>query len=255
MVNRKSQRRANKVRNNSKRNNSKRNNSKRNNSKRNNSKRRTKKVSKNKRGGAVRLPAEYFGGNSGRYSANPLNSYDTAYGTSVGVSMGTVRGSQVGPNLAPGPNSKNMTGGAVRLPSEYFGGNSGRYSANPLSSYDTAYGSSVGVSMGSVRGDVVGPNLAPGPNSSGQMTGGSIFSSSSKSSKRKEYLNKIKENDKKILTHRKNAKGKVKELRRSMDLSNTDGVNRAKQNVDLLARELENIRSLRSINASYKQYV
>ena len=218
-------------------------------SKRNN---RSNKV--NKKGGAVRLPTEYFGGNSGRYSANPPASYDTAYGPSAGVSMGTVRGNKVGPNLGPGPNSNAMTGGAVRLPSEYFGGNSGRYSPNPSASYDTAYGPSVGVSMGSVRGNVVGPNLGPGPNSSSSMTGGGLFSSSKKS-KRAEYIQRIKNNNKKIKTYRKNSRKNIASLRSTLDLSNNDGVKKALNAVSKITSDLQNISKLRQENVNLKQYV
>lgn len=63
-------------------------------------------------------------------------------------------------------------GGAIRLPSEYFGKNSGRYFDNVSSSYSTAYGPSKGVSHGVIGNGVAGPNLAPGPNHSGAMVGG-----------------------------------------------------------------------------------
>lgn len=60
---------------------------------------------------------------------------------------------------------KKMKGGRVALPSEYFGGNSGRYFDKPSTSYKTRHGASVGRSHGSgkvpeFRG--TGPNLAPG---------------------------------------------------------------------------------------------
>ena len=60
---------------------------------------------------------------------------------------------------------KRMRGGRVALPSEYFGGNSKRYSASPSTSYKTRHGASVGRSHGSgtVPGfQGTGPNLAPG---------------------------------------------------------------------------------------------
>jgi hypothetical protein len=63
-----------------------------------------------------------------------------------------------------------MKGGAVRMPAEYFGGNSGRYFASVPASYETAYGPSAGVSHGSVRCGDAGPNLAPGPNASSSLT-------------------------------------------------------------------------------------
>jgi hypothetical protein len=60
---------------------------------------------------------------------------------------------------------KRMRGGRVALPTEYFGGNSRRYSASPSTSYKTHHGASVGRSHGS--GKVpgfhgTGPNLSPG---------------------------------------------------------------------------------------------
>lgn len=208
----------------------------------------TKKV--NKKGGAVRLPSEYFGGNSGRYSPNPSASYDTAYGPSVGVSMGTVRGNKVGPNLGPGPNSNAMTGGAIRLPSEYFGGNSGRYSPNPVASYDTAYGPSVGVSMGTVRGNVVGPNLGPGPNSSSSMTGGSVlglFSRNPKSVKRK--------NNKTISILKKRSRKNIRSLKKELDLSTNDGVNKALSQISIITSELGNIIRLKQENENLDKQI
>jgi hypothetical protein len=65
-----------------------------------------------------------------------------------------------------------QSGGAIIMPSEYFGNDSGRYSTNVPSSYSTAYGPSVGVSQGIVRDGAVGPNLAWGPTSSTMQTGG-----------------------------------------------------------------------------------
>jgi|TARA_X000000950_G_scaffold283901_1_gene385831 hypothetical protein len=71
-------------------------------------------------GGGV-LPAEYFGGNSGRYfeAGSPeLNNCTTAYGvavpTSHGVVMDSPNSNYMGPNLAPYPNWLDMTGGGRR---------------------------------------------------------------------------------------------------------------------------------------------
>ena len=76
---------------------------------------------------------------------------------------------------------KKMKGGRVALPSEYFGGNSGRYTSNPSTSYKTRNGPSVGRSHGSgsvpgFRG--TGPNLAPG------MGGGKRFRKNKKAHRR-----------------------------------------------------------------------
>ena len=69
-------------------------------------------------GGGV-LPAEYFGGNSGRYFAagSPeLQNCTTAYGVAVPTSHGVVMGGEnagfMGPNLAAFPNWLDMTGGS-----------------------------------------------------------------------------------------------------------------------------------------------
>jgi hypothetical protein len=67
---------------------------------------------------------------------------------------------------------KNMRGGAIILPSEYFGKDSGSYSPSVQNSYSTAYGASAGVSQGVFRDGVVGPNLAWGPTASTNQTGG-----------------------------------------------------------------------------------
>lgn len=71
-------------------------------------------------GGGV-LPAEYFGGSSGRYfeAGSPeLQNCTTAYGvavpTSHGVVMDGANANFMGPNLAPFPNWADMTGGARR---------------------------------------------------------------------------------------------------------------------------------------------
>ena len=68
-------------------------------------------------GGA--LPAEYFGGNSGRYFAEgspELQNCNTAYGiahpTSHGVVLPGDNAGWMGPNLAPYPNYLSMTGGS-----------------------------------------------------------------------------------------------------------------------------------------------
>ena len=69
-------------------------------------------------GGGV-LPAEYFGGNSGRYfeeGAPELLECDTAYGRAIarshGVVMDAPNGNWMGPNLASYPNATPLqTGG------------------------------------------------------------------------------------------------------------------------------------------------
>ena len=71
---------------------------------------------------------------------------------------------------------KSLKGGhATSFPSEYFGVDSGRYFPEPFSNPGTnGYGDHLPVSNGENAGieGFVGPNLAPYPNSNGQMTGG-----------------------------------------------------------------------------------
>jgi hypothetical protein len=71
-------------------------------------------------GGAVVMPAEYFGSDSGRYSAEVANSYSTAYGPSLGVSQGTLNGNMVGPNLAYGPTASSLQTGGLRHRSKKY---------------------------------------------------------------------------------------------------------------------------------------
>ena len=72
-----------------------------------------------KGGGA--LPAEYFGGNSGRYFAagspeleNCTNAYGISFPSSHGVVMPGENANFMGPQLAPHPNWLDMTGGSRR---------------------------------------------------------------------------------------------------------------------------------------------
>ena len=61
----------------------------------------------------------------------------------------------------------------VSMPSEYYGGDSGRYASVVNPSYSTAYGASVGVSQGMPNGmNSLGPNLAYGSTSGTNQTGG-----------------------------------------------------------------------------------
>jgi hypothetical protein len=68
-------------------------------------------------------------------------------------------------------------GGAVRMPLEYFGGNSDKYFASgdaALKDGSSAYGPFYSVSQGvaSPDGQMFGPNVGPYPNSSCTQTGG-----------------------------------------------------------------------------------
>lgn len=50
--------------------------------------------------GGTYLPAEYHGGNSGRYTATPSGLAPGAYGDQAAVSQGVIRGDIAGPNLS-----------------------------------------------------------------------------------------------------------------------------------------------------------
>jgi hypothetical protein len=69
-------------------------------------------------GGRITKPAEFYGGNSGRYfaeGAKELVPEDSAYGKTNAVSFGVTNlgMTETGPNLGPYPNSSGMmTGGA-----------------------------------------------------------------------------------------------------------------------------------------------
>jgi hypothetical protein len=74
----------------------------------------------NKRGGAVRMPLEYFGGNSDKYFPSgdaALKDGSSAYGPFYSVSQGVASpdGQMFGPNVGPYPNSScTQTGGRRR---------------------------------------------------------------------------------------------------------------------------------------------
>jgi hypothetical protein len=80
--------------------------------------RKSKSRSSKMRGGRVSLPAEYYGGISGRYhdaGSADLATCANAYGRNVAVSHGVVHptGGIMGPNLGPSPISSFVqTGGA-----------------------------------------------------------------------------------------------------------------------------------------------
>ena len=159
-------------------------------------------------GGAIRLPSEYFGGDSGRYVADAnVGRCPNAYGYTHAQSFGgNLPGNQVGPNMFAHPggtgqqtggcssssgsgsgtrktrrkNSKRKNrrrskrGGAIRLPSEYFGGDSGRYVADAnVGRCPNAYGYTHAQSFGgNLPGNQVGPNMFAHPGGTGQQTGG-----------------------------------------------------------------------------------
>ena len=83
-----------------------------------------------------------------------------------------------------------LRGGAVRMPHEYFGTDSGRYFAEgsaELADGSSAYGPFHSVSQGvaSADGQMFGPNVGPYPMSSCTQTGGKKSKKSTKKSTKK----------------------------------------------------------------------
>ena len=174
-------------------------------SKNNKSKRSKSKNQKAGMRGAIVLPSEYFGRNSGRYfeaGSAELQTRNSAYGRNVASSRGTIishntMGPDLGPsapvgqkansgiqvggkksnekfllNLLKKSKSKSKTRkqkggmrGAMVLPSEYFGRNSGRYfeaGSAELQTRNSAYGRNVASSRGTVIShNTMGPDLGP----------------------------------------------------------------------------------------------
>ena len=103
------------------------------------------------KGGAIRMPSEYYGVDSGRYQPDAnLGRSPQSYGYMNGGRRKSrrsrnIRGGSPASNRVMGFLPK-QNGGAVRMPSEYYGVDSGRYQADA--------------------------NLGRTPNSYGYMTGG-----------------------------------------------------------------------------------
>ena len=138
--------------------------------------RNSRRNSINRRGGAIRLPSEYFGIDSGRYGAD-MNAGRTphAYGYTHAQSMGNeLPGNQVGPNMHAHPDATGIqTGGKAVMPGEYYGNDSGRYTANTDALCPNAYGKTIAQSMGNdLPGNQVGANMHAHPNPTGLQTGG-----------------------------------------------------------------------------------
>jgi hypothetical protein len=104
-------------------------------------------------------------------------------------------------------------GGAVRMPHEYFGGDSARYfpaGDAKLTEGSSAYGQFVSVSQGvpSMDGQMVGPNMGPSPDSSCTQTGGRNKKRSSKKHSKKRSSKKSKKHTKKSKKHSKKRSSK-----------------------------------------------
>ena len=88
--------------------------------------------------------------------------------------------------------NKRQRAGAVRMPSEFFGVDSGKYTSNPSAGQcDHAFGKAYAVSQGTQNpGGSYGPNLGAYPNGTGQQTGGKRRRSRSRSRSRKNRTHK-----------------------------------------------------------------
>ena len=180
--------------------------------------------------GGTYKPAEYHGGDSGRYTATPAGLATGAYGEQAAVSQGVIRGDVAGPNLSwsggnmltggggvnnarnhqaggGGVNNarNHQAGGGTYKPAEYYGGDSGRYTATPAGLATGAYGEQAAVSQGVIRGDVAGPNFSWSGGS--MMTGGGARNYQaggarrSRSTKRKSCKKTGKKTGKKYRSH------------------------------------------------------
>lgn len=170
--------------------------------------RNSKSKIRKQKGGRVSLPSEYFGGNSGRYfpeGSPELNPANSAYGPSVTTSHGVViSGNQMGPDMGPYPVATgNQTGGAVRMPAEYFGGNSGRYFENPQNCSH---------SYGPMPPNTFGRNLGPHPGQTGTLTGGGRKKRSS--SKSKKSMSNSLNNAMNNVVHKKKSRSSGKKNRK-----------------------------------------
>ena len=70
---------------------------------------------------------------------------------------------------------RRQSAGAIRLPSEYYGGNSGRYTPNAQAGLcGNAYGNTIARSHGTIFADAsqTGPNMHAHPDAIGVQTGG-----------------------------------------------------------------------------------
>ena len=117
---------------------------------------------------------------------------------------------------------RRQSAGAIRLPSEFYGGNSGRYTANAKAGLcGNAYGNTIARSHGTIFADAsqTGPNMHAHPDAVGVQTGGRRRrrrSSNKKrsSNKNRSKVNKKRSNNKKSKTQNKN-KSKVNSKNRT----------------------------------------
>ena len=105
--------------------------------------------------------------------------------------------------------SSNLKGGnANTFPIEYYGGNSGRYTADAGSNSEHAYGNTVAQSYGEPFSDhSTGPNLHVIPGGSNQQTGGG--------NRRKSCGNKLRRNSRRRRSARSTRSTRSRNRRRS----------------------------------------
>ena len=109
---------------------------------------------------------------------------------------------------------RNQRAGAIRMPAEYFGGDSGRYTPDPNAGLcANAYGNTTAQSMGNtLTPTMVGPNLFAHPNGTGTQTGGRRRRVSTKKRSNKKKSNKKRSNKKR--STKKRSKRKLIKRRR-----------------------------------------
>lgn len=92
---------------------------------------------------------------------------------------------------------RRQSAGAIRLPSEYYGGNSGRYTANAKAGLcGNAYGNTIARSHGTIfaDGSQTGPNMHAHPDAIGVQTGGRRRRRSNKNRSNKNRSNRNRSN-------------------------------------------------------------
>jgi hypothetical protein len=114
----------------------------------------------------------------------------------------------------PRNQNKRQRAGAVRMPSEYFGVDSGKYTTDALAGQcDHAFGKAYAVSQGMQNpGGSYGPNLGAYPNGNGTQTGGRRRRSRSRKNKsqKRKRVNKSKRSVKKTRSKAKRSRSRSK---------------------------------------------
>ena len=102
---------------------------------------------------------------------------------------------------------RRQSAGAIRLPSEFYGGNSGRYTANAKAGLcGNAYGNTIARSHGTIfaDGSQTGPNMHAHPDAIGVQTGGRRRRRRSSNNKRSSNKDRSNKNRNKVNKNRSN---------------------------------------------------